>query len=111
MSLVHVLEFLNPLYHLGDNVTIRMGDKWYRKASVFDLVNITQTGTSKPLATGVIREMWHIPFKEVTISHLWDEHDPECRNPDGLVKAMLRAYPRFTLEDSVTVIRFEIKNS
>lgn len=27
----HKLEFLNPIWHYGENVTVRRGDKWFEK--------------------------------------------------------------------------------
>ena len=104
----HRLDFLNPTWHYGRNVTIRLGDKWALKAERNDTVSLHQTGYDLPLAVGNIAYIGYKPFKTVTIEDLFGEHDPECRNPDGLVRAMLRAYPNFNLDSWVTVIWFII---
>ena len=104
----HRLDFLNPQWHRGMNVTIRKGSKWYLKAEVDDLVNLYQTGKVECVATGCIQSLRYIPFAEVSLRDLWEEHDRECGTAFGLTHAMLRAYPDFTLDDMVTVIRFEI---
>jgi hypothetical protein len=105
----HTLEFLNPQYHFGDNVTVRKGYKWVEKAHEGDVVWIVRTGETNPVAKGIIKEMnSHQTIKDCHLEDLWLEHDPECRTPNGLVVAMLRAYPDFTLNDPVTVIKFTI---
>jgi len=105
----HILEFLNPEWHYGENVTVRLGYKWVEKAYEGDLVEIVRTGQSQAITTGVITEIRSVlRFSQVAIQDLWFEHDPACRVPDGLVKAMLQAYPDFTLESPVTIIRFRI---
>ncbi len=104
----HTLEFLNPEWHCGDNVTIRLGDKWLKKSFVGQVVNVKRTGLEEILATGIIDEVRLCPFKDVSLHDLWAEHDPDCRTPNGLVNAMLRAYPDFTLDSWVTVIHFVI---
>jgi len=104
----HTLEFLNPTFHRGDNVTIRNGRKWIEKAFSGQIVKVVRTGETEALAQGVVKDIRLIPFKGVTLQDLWEEHDPECRTPDGLTKAMLMAYPDFNLESEVTIIRFTI---
>lgn len=105
----HTLEFLNPKWHYGENVTVRLGHKWVEKAHEGDIVEIVRTGSSEVIATGVITAIRSVlRFSQVNILDLWAEHDPECRTPDGLVKAMLRAYPDFTLDSPVTIIQFHL---
>jgi len=105
----HILQFLNPQWHYGPNITIRLGDKWHQNALARDTVVVVRTGEEdKFLARGVIESIMYIPFLEVSLSDLLEEHDPECRTPHGLVYAMLCAYPDFKLSDMVTVIRFII---
>ena len=105
----HALDFLNPQYHSGMNITVRKGDKWFKKAREGDKVWITKTGRSCPETYGIIKEIDFRKFEEVTIRDLMEEHDRECNSPAGLILAMLRAYPDFTLDDGVTVIRFYIE--
>jgi len=105
----HTLQFLNPQWHYGRNVTIRDGSKWYEKACPGDKVLICQTGAEDNiLAKGTIEEVRYAPYMEVSLGDLLEEHDRECGTPFGLTHAMLRAYPDFTLADWVTIIRFKI---
>lgn len=104
----HRLDFLNPKWHYGYNVTVRLGDKWLCKTNPGDKVSIYRTGAVAPLASGVIIQAEIMRFGDVRIKDLWIEHDPECRTPDGLIKAMLRAYPEFDLDSHVTVLIFDI---
>ncbi len=105
----HSLEFLNPQWHRGMNVTVRKGIKWFEKARRGDKVCIIRTGNSLPENFGIIDEIDYRKFMSVNIRDLAEEHDRECGTPQGLLWAMIRAYPDFNLEDSVTVIRFLIE--
>lgn len=108
--MTHTLEFLNPQWHYGENVTVRLGYKWVEKAHEGDIVEIVRTGESQVITTGIITEIRSVlRFTQVNIQDLWYEHDPECRVPDGLVKAMLYAYPDFTLNSPVTIVQFCIQ--
>lgn len=105
----HTLQFLNPIWHRGANVTIRRGSKWFDKAQKGDEVEIVRTGEEPTvIARGIIDVVSYHNFQDVAIQDLWEELDPECRTPDGLVRAMLMAYPDFTLDDKVSVVRFII---
>lgn len=104
----HNLEFLNPTYHYGENVTIRKGRKWFDKARVGDTVVIRRTGHLDFICEGIITEVRLVPYSEVFLRDLLEEHDRECGTPFGLTHAMLRAYPDFTLDSEVTVLRFRI---
>lgn len=106
--MIHRLDFLNPQWHRGMNVTVRRGGKWQAKAHIDDILELYQTDGDQPVAYGMIREVRYCPYKEVTLRDLLEEHDRECGTPFGLTHAMLKAYPEFNLEDMVTVIRFEI---
>jgi hypothetical protein len=105
----HKLEFLNPTFHKGLNVTVRLGNKWYKNAHVQDEIQICRADSNMPLAEGVIVGLKYVNFKEITIRDLLNEHDPECRTPGGLAFAMMGAYDEFSLDDDVTVIEFEIQ--
>lgn len=104
----HKLEFLNPQFHRGYNVTVRLGGKWIDKANSGDTVEIRRTGDDNPIAIGKITDLRFCYFGEVSLQDLLEEHDRECGTPFGLVYAMLRAYPDFKLDSMVTVVRFYI---
>ena len=104
----HDLLFLNPVFHDGLNITVRNGDKWM-KVSVGDQLLIKKTGSEKVIYTGTLVGKAHIPFKLIPDAWLANEHDPDCRTRDGLLRnGMIPAYPDFTEENYVTVLLFTI---
>lgn len=107
----HILLFKNPQLHKGLNITVRDGSKWILNANIGDEVNIYETGKDDPqdrIAQGKIVGLAYIPFLCIPNGWLNLEHDESCRDFMGLLKAMIRAYPRFTAANMVTVILFEL---
>lgn len=105
-----VLQFKNPEFHKGLNVTIRRGLKWYANASVGDKIKIVRTGEEDiPLATGMIVGLKPQNFLAIRPDDLAFEHDPACTNWDGLIFAMERAYPDFKEDEEITVVSFWIE--
>ena len=105
----HKLQFINPQWHYGSNTTVRLGLKWHDKAAVGDIVEIVRTGyESMVLSEGEITCIRAVPFMELPIFTLIEEHDRECSSYQGLIHAMLRAYPEFTLDSYVTLLIFKI---
>ena len=89
------LAFSNPVFKKGKNLTVRRGIHWAnRKTSNFDIIN-----------TQVIR------FRELKDSHykkaLAFEHDPSCRNYEGLKKEMKKVYKGFSANELVTLVFFK----
>lgn len=104
----HELLFLNPVFHVGLNVTVRNGDKWMR-AGINDQLLIKQTGIDKIIYTATLIGKALIPFKLIPDEWLANEHDPNCRNRKGLLLyGMQPAYPDFTEDNRVTVLFFQI---
>lgn len=107
--MTHSLEFLNPTYHDGLNVTVRRGEKWYLQARVGDTVCLCKTGENhSPLAVGMIVGLKYEPFLSIRKDDLTFEHDPTCTDIDGLMRAMTNAYPDFKETERVTVMSFWI---
>ena len=105
--MIHKLLFLNPTWHYGFNATVRLGDKWANTSSVGDTVELVRTGDEeKVLASGTISKIEYLPFEQIPIWVLVTEHDRECSTYQGLAFAMLKAYPEFRLNSSVTVLTF-----
>jgi hypothetical protein len=104
----YLLEFINPVYHQGLNVTVRRGIKWYDKAKIGDKVWINQTGNNCPEIDGIIVGLKYEQFLYLRKDELAFEHDPDCKDISGLRKAMIRAYPDFTDDEDVTVLSFWI---
>lgn len=101
-----VLLFLNPALREPNKpqVTVRRGTKWLNTDG--QRIVVRETGTETDLATGYIQTTAAFPLNEVPQSLLDDEHDPQCRTPEGLMAAMVRAYPDITPDETVTVVVF-----
>lgn len=103
----HDLLFLNPVFHSGLNISVRNGIKWM-KADVGDQLFIKKTGSEKVVCTGTLKGKAYIPFKLIPDEWLANEHDPDCRTREGLLRGMKLAYHDFTEENFVTVLLFTV---
>ena len=104
------LQFGNPVFHRGINVTVRRGDKWLRNylQGVRDVVLTDKD--DKPVGEGFIQEVAYMPFNMVGVPYLGKEHDPSCVTYNGLLQGMRAAYGEdFSEDESVTVIQFYVK--
>lgn len=97
---IKLLEFSNPVFKDGVNLTTRRGRKWHGVDMAFIQLGGTHTFGPAILATRVL------PFNEVTDADLKNEHDPSCRTVEGLAIEMKRVYPEFELTDEVTLVEF-----
>ena len=89
----HDLLFLNPVQREGLNVTVRHGTKWHDQASPGDALVIKRTGDEDTqVARGRVLFCELVLFEDIPKFWLLFEHDPGCQTPDGLRKAMDRAY-------------------
>lgn len=101
------LLFINPELQEGVQVTVRAGRKWL-DARLGEELSIARTGDEEvELARCVVRGLAHCRCDDIPQEVLVLEHDPACRVWRGLLKAMVRAYPGFTLGDPVTVVFFD----
>lgn len=110
----HRLDFLElPDLKDGENITFRLGDRWYNKAEVGDEVLIYQTEIDsneyEPFARGRITNLETKPFLDIMVHEL---RKVCCRGGDtaeGLAWNMLECYPNeFNLDSDVTMITFEV---
>ena len=107
----HRIEFLNPVFNSGTNVTIRKGPKWSLEAKVGDEVLLVETGVIPYIGEeviGVITDIKLKSFSDITIGELEKEHDPSCRQIYGLIKAMRAAYGDISMDNYVTILQFEV---
>jgi len=108
----HILLFTKPEFRPGLNVTVRRGKRWFDTSSVNDELNIYRTGNENPherIAFGKIEGLAYIPFLSIPSDWLAVEHDRACHDLNGLLKAMVQAYPDFNPMEIVTVILFRIE--
>jgi len=101
-----VLRFLKPDYHQGLNLTIRNGKKWYNQAPVGSMLDIVKTGSDVVETEAQLVGSRTLPFLAINEHELYLEHDPLCRDLDGLQHAMERAYPDFKETNEVAMLFF-----
>lgn len=95
-----LLEFKNPIFHDGVNITVRHGDKWNGVRQARIQLGGGHVSNRVDLHTRLIK------FSDLTDSELHFEHDPSCRTVAGLAEELKRVYPEFTEESMVTVVTF-----
>lgn len=88
------LEFQNPVFNQGENLTVRRGNKWAEHKSA-----VIQ-GVLKTISTKVVK------FSDLKDEDLLLEHDPKLRTVEGLYKEMCRIYRKFSRDEMVTLVRF-----
>ena len=90
-----MLYFNTKEFRKGKNLTVRRGTRWHgRKASNFNILN------SEVIRFRNLKDASH---KKV----LKYEHDPKCRNYDGLLAEMKRIYKGFSANENVTLVFFK----
>lgn len=104
------MEFLNPTFKDGSNLTCRLGTKWCHKLAPLMRIKLVETGKNNG-PEALITAYWPTKFSEIDEAILKDEHDPDCRTFNGLAEVMRNTYPEFTLDSVVTLVRFEIDES
>ncbi len=97
-----ILEFQNPVFHDGFNLTVRRGIKWSYEDQA--IVNFG------PKHYAVVNLMTVVKrFDEINDYDLVYEHDPICRTVDGLAKVMKEVYHEFERTDMVTLAVFYLR--
>lgn len=111
---MHSLNFNNPVFHEGLNVSVRRGLKWYYRLELTTPrhpVRLT-TGRYTPIRGKEIGHLEARVFRccDIPLELLSMEHDPACRTRRGLQRGMEEAYPGFDRREIVTVVIFEVRN-
>lgn len=86
------------------NLTVRRGTKWSGlkgKVYIGD-VDGEATGVAKILCTKTIK------FEDIKKEDLDYEHDPKCRDYEGLLETMQEVYDDFDVYEIVTLIYFRL---
>lgn len=100
---IKLLEFSNPVFNDGINVTVRRGTKW----NGVDMAYVQLGGTHRH--GPVILHTRSIEFNKLTDADVMHEHDPSCRTVAGLAVEMKRVYPEFAETDVVTLVTFMMR--
>ncbi len=108
------LVFMNPVFNLGPNLTVRAGVKWNK----FDGKLVRLFGSHGKAFGDVRLTTYTRKFRELTDDELKYEHDESCRTVDGLREQMKKIYlgpplpgPKFHEENLVTLVRFDLYES
>ena len=107
--MIHRMLFITPNHHLGINVSVRRGDKWFKQAKVGDCLELCDN-SGLFMRSAKIIGMCYIPFLFMPKDFLAHEHDPLCHNMSGLMDAMKAVYPDFSAEEMVTVLIFKVQS-
>jgi hypothetical protein len=108
-KMIKRLLFNNPQFHVGSNVTVRRGDKWFNNVKVGDTLEFCATQFPEDvISSAKVTGLAYIPFMLMPDFWFTLEHDSSCITFDGLLKAMDEAYPGFSIAEMVTVIIFEM---
>lgn len=98
----HKLLFKRPLFHVGLNLTVRLGGKWYRDTRPGDRLIIVDTEEQdKEILRTRVLFTTHGPLNEIPEAWLRYEHDPSCRTREGLYEELCRVYAGGTPERPV----------
>ena len=100
---IPVLEFQNPTFTVGWNLTVRRGTRWHQVTPV----RLRLYGGALSSPVHLLSEVRQ--FQSLTESDLADEHDPACRTPAGLLNIMRRSYDGFATTEYVTLCRFYVE--
>jgi len=100
------LDFVNPEFHEGTNLTVRLGRKWASRNGA--LVNIAwDRGDSRlifPVDVQILSTLRK--FSDLDDINLRLEHDPKCTTVDGLREELSVHYPLFDPETSYVSLVF-----
>lgn len=102
----HDIDFVNPTFHSGLNITVRHGDKWVRQANIGDRLAIA--GHDGPI-TATLTGMMAAMADEIPTGILGLEHDPDARDTTGLKRILDDIYgPTADGRRAVTVLFFTV---
>lgn len=110
MHELHRLEFDNPTFRDGVNVTVRNGEKWKDRVQIGDIVELDTGAAASRCAkiVGILYDNFHnIPAPVHALNH-----DPACRTVTGIAKELARIYGPFPNDiiGDVTVVFFRPDN-
>lgn len=93
-------------------LTVRRGDKWFgaegagitgRQLPMTDASGTNQLGIARIVSTAKTQ------FYQIRAHDLGAHHTRTCETYEGLLEAMLRAYPDFRQDEEVTLVYFVVE--
>jgi hypothetical protein len=103
------MEFRNPSFLGGLNVTVRRGPKWSEAVKIGDGLELCASYCLRPVGVGQVCGVACIPFLLIPEFWLSYEHEETCDNLRGLLQDMLEIYPGFSATETVSVILFDLQ--
>jgi len=98
------LLFNKPIFHDGINVTCRNGYKW--ADSMGSIVNVQDTDGTTDYGMAHVLGVMTVKLDKIPECVLKLEHDPKCRDSDGIIAEMKRVYGENLKNDAPTTVLF-----
>jgi len=98
----------NNNFHVGFNVTVRMGNKYAKTLEIGEKVKLENL-QGEEIGYATIEQMVLGPIEYIPQTVLMFEHDPKCREYGGLIEVLQNCYhdPSIDLKTVVTAIVFQ----
>ena len=97
----------NCHFRSGENVTIRMGDKWHLSLTPGDIVNVIDYETESVSRTVKIIGTKYVPFENIEPCLL--EYETSIfSTKDEILNEMKLTYNNFDSKDFVSVVTFSV---
>jgi hypothetical protein len=97
----------NNNFHKGFNVTVRLGSKYVKTLEIGETLELKNL-QGETLGTARIEQMVVGPIKYIPEIILKFEHDPKCREVNGLIEVLQNCYhsAEIDMNEIVTAIVF-----
>jgi hypothetical protein len=104
----YAVEFENPIFHRGVNITVRLGMKWMEALNIGDTISLIKPGERVTAVSrvGEVTGLACIPFNFMPAEWLRFEHNPNCQTLSGLLDTLHNIYGSFGAFAPVTIIFF-----
>lgn len=110
----HVLEFKNPTFSEGVQITVRDGPKWAKRVTpgmVIDVGAPRHEGFYEDLCEAEVVGVLSTTFGNLPEEILERHQNPSCRKYNKLLTEMERIYPGFKSTNAVSVLFFRLVES
>lgn len=108
----HKLNFINPQYRKGINVTTRLGTKWAMKISIGDTVTVSSNNYRSSHQNGEILGAFIGEFNLIPDEFIRLQHSQDTQTRHGLAEIMRESYgAKFEMDSICTVILFKMPSN
>ena len=99
------LRFKNPVFHSGENMTVRRGAEWSGYKGPIEIVDSSKEDNSV-IRQGEVTETIVKRFCDLTRKDIENTHDHRLRQFPALIKFMEKCYSGFNQNEIVTIVKF-----